>query len=142
MALQALGTPTIYFPDPTYASFALPTQTAYTGAAFGLTFVNYPAGLVALFVTTTGASTITITAANKLETTAFSAVALVAGGVSLLGPFDPVVYSDINGLVHVTFGTNTDVSFALAVILPAQQCALTYRAVHNPFEATSGATDF
>lgn len=140
MAVQALGTPTVYYPDPTYTTLATPTGTAYTGG--GLTFVNNPAGLVALMVLTqTGASTITVAAYHG--STAISGVNMATlGKYYLIGPFDPSVYSDTSGLVHVTFGTDANINTVLAVILPASMPATTYRATHNPLETQVGAADF
>jgi len=140
MTVQALGTPTVYFPDPTYATIAMPTGTAYTGG--GLTFLNYPAGLVALMILTqTGA--VTVTVAAQRGTTGVSAVSMgTAVKYYLVGPFDPVTYSDTAGLVHVTFSVDANINTVLAVILPAATPALTMRAAHCPMETAPGAGDW
>ncbi len=140
MTVQALGSPTVYFPDPTFTTLAMPTGTAYTGG--GLTFVNSPAGLIALMVLTqTGATTVTVVAYHG--STAISAVSLgTAVKYYLVGPFDPAIYGDTGGLVHVTFGTDGNVSTVLAVILPASAPVVTMRATHCPMEFTVGAGDF
>lgn len=141
MTVQALGTPTVYFPDPTFTTLAMPTGTAYTGG--GLTFVNSPAALVSLMVLTqTGAVTVTV-AAQSGHTTGVNAVSLgTAVKYYLVGPFDPTVYSDASGLVHVTFGTDANVNTVLAVILPASMQQLTMRATHCPMETVVGSGDW
>lgn len=142
MALQALATPSVYWPDPTFTSLVVPTGTAYSGSTFGLTFPNVPAGLVALLVLTqTGATTVTVTAFHG--STAINAVSLATLATNyLIGPFDPAVYSDTAGLVHVVFGTGANVNTVLPVILPASAPLVTMRATHCPLETVSGAADW
>src|SRR5258708_5259201 len=99
MALLALGAPTVYVPDPTYATLTLPAGTAI-GANTGFTYVNSPGGLV-YAVVQMGSTATTYTVVNTAGGANLGPSPLTVSAANLLGPFDGAKYSNSSGLVTV-----------------------------------------
>jgi len=145
MAVLALTAASVYISDVTLASgVTLPaSENALTGKT-GVTFPNQPAGAVVLRVVVggAGAGNVTVNGQNKNPN---KVIAVSNSTVYIFGPFDPALYSDQSGLVHVDFSVVTGNSVGVYRIPAIAGVVTTVGAsstLHNPFESVTGASDW
>lgn len=139
MANLALAAATLSIANTDFANTALPASETSLGANTGVTFPNDPDGLVVcrIVIGASGAGNATLLgnlgAANVVK-------ALSNSTIYIWGPFDPAVYSNNAGLVQINFSVQTGNSVGV-YLLPALHPLASYRALHNPFQMTHGASD-
>jgi hypothetical protein len=139
MSLLALSTPSVKVPDPTFTTPALPAGTS-PGANTGFTFPNTPHGLV-YAVVNMGSTAANYTVVGQNGNASVGPKALTVSVPNVIGPFDPALYSNSSGLVQINLSSVTGITGVAAVIMPAGTPITTFDELHNPFEATDGATD-
>jgi len=139
MALLALGTPTTKVPDPTFATPVLPAGSSVAGKT-GFTFRNTPRGQV-FAVINMGSTATNYTIVGQNGAASVGPSALTVSVPNVIGPFDPALYSNSSGLVEIDLSQVTGITGVAAVIMTSAGPPSGFDALHNPFQATDGATD-